>query len=70
MVLMDGNDETARVHRVRCGVAIEASLRQVVASIVTEPQVRDAESHGGGRPACVFQFRYSCMMLIGRCEIK
>ena len=34
-----GNDETAKVHRVRCGVAIEASLRQVVASIVTEPQV-------------------------------
>ncbi len=26
-----GDDETARVHRVQCRAAIEASLRQVVA---------------------------------------
>ena len=43
-----GNDETARVRRSRCSVvcrvAFEASLRQVVAWIVTEPQSHDAEA--------------------------
>ena len=49
----------------RCGVAIEASSgfnRDRASS-------RDAEAMAGDVRMC-FQFRYSCMMLIGRCEIK
>ena len=46
------NDETASVRRVRCRVASEARLKQVVAQIVTELQVTMLK-HGGDVRMCI-----------------
>ena len=68
-----GNDEIARVHRLRCSVkcrvAFEASLSQVVAQVVTETQVTMLNPWQGR--AHVYKVStpfHSAQMLGGRCQ--